>query len=126
MIQEPWINKTKIKGIDENKYNLFYSKTPNMKPRTCIVTTKNVTAILMPQFSSGENTTTLLKSKLGDVNEEFFFCAVYLPYEERINIPDQITKNTIEHSSNSGIPLIIGADCNAHHTVWGSSDINTG
>ena len=30
----------------------------------------------------------------------------------------------VEYCENNKLPLIIGADANLHHTVWGSSDVN--
>ena len=39
-------------------------------------------------------------------------------------IPGNIVKATVNYSIEHNIPLIMGGDANAHHTVWGSSDIN--
>lgn len=35
-----------------------------------------------------------------------------------------MTKGAINYSASSSIPIIIGADCNAHHSLWNSSDTN--
>lgn len=133
LIQEPWIkkndkksksNKKYIQGFDENAVDLFYNKDNNDIPRTCIVTTKGLKATMLPQFSSRDITTIVVNVQNGNNNEELLFSSVYMPYEERINIPDKTARDAIEHSASSGIPIIIGADCNAHHSLWGSSDIN--
>lgn len=47
-----------------------------------------------------------------------------MPYECNDNVPALGLRHIVEYSENSGVPLIIGADCNAHHAVWGSTDIN--
>lgn len=123
LIQEPWINSNVVKGLDENKYNLYYNRHGN-RPRACIVTTKGLKAVLMPQFSSDDSATILVNIDQNETSEELIFSSVYMDYTRNDQIPELIVQNTISHSTNSGIPIIIGADCNAHHTLWGSSDIN--
>lgn len=125
LIQEPWINRNIIRGFDENKVNLFYKRITNVRPRTCIVASKELNATLLPQYSSGDVTTVLINTKNGDDSEEFLLSSFYLPYEEQHKIPDDTARDAIEFSASSGIPIIIGADCNAHHILWGSSDTNS-
>lgn len=122
MIQEPWINKSKIHGLDENKYNLFYDRT-SIKPRACIIATKELNIAFMPQFSSGDCSTVIVNLNTQTINEELIFSSVYMD-GNKPDLPDRIVRDTIEYSTNSGIPIIVGADCNAHHTLWGSSDNN--
>lgn len=57
-------------------------------------------------------------------NEELLFSSVYMDGNKNDIIPDQPVREAIEFSTNSGIPMVLGADCNAHHTLWGSSDVN--
>ena len=38
--------------------------------------------------------------------------------------PNSITKKAMSAANKMSIPLIVCADANAHHTIWGSSDIN--
>lgn len=47
-----------------------------------------------------------------------------MPYDQNDHVPALDSRRIIEYSENSGIPIIISADSNAHHTVWGSTDIN--
>lgn len=124
LIQEPWINRNVIKGFDETKFDLFYNKGRNIKPRTCIVATKCLKATMMPQYSSGDITTIVVNIHNDSTNEELLFSSVYLPYEEQKYIPDVMTKDAINYSESTGIPIIIGADCNAHHSLWNSSNTN--
>ena len=124
LIQEPWINKNKIHGFNEHNMDLFYKIDSNAPPRTCIVTTKDIKATFMPQFSSRDVTTVLINITNGNTNEEIIFCSVYMPGEVMNKIPDETTREAINYSSTSGVPIIIGTDCNAHHDIWGSSNIN--
>lgn len=124
LIQEPWINKNIIQGFDTNKVDLFYNREGKQKPRTCIVMTKGLKATIMPQYSSGDITTIVVNIHNGNSNEELLLTSLYMPYEEQNTIPCDTAKEVIEFSTSSGIPIIIGADCNAHHILWGSSDTN--
>lgn len=116
LIQEPWINKNVVKGIDERKYNLYYNRN-GIRPRACIVTTKELQADILPQFSSDDNATILVNINNKNNSEEIIFSSVYMDYNRNDSIPERIVRDTIEYSANSGIPIIIGADCNAHHTL---------
>lgn len=116
LIQEPWINKNVVKSLDENKYNLFYKRN-GKRPRACIVTTKNLKADLMPQFCTDDNATILVKINTSKSYEELIFSSVYMDYTRNETIPDQNVRDTIDYSDTSGIPIILGADCNAHHTA---------
>lgn len=95
-----------------------------MKPRTCIVKSKELRATILPQYSSGDVTTVLLNIQNGNKNEEIIMSSVYMPFEEHNKMPDDMTRAVIAHSASSDIPITIGADCNAHHALWSSSDIN--
>lgn len=125
LIQEPWINRNVIHGFNENEIDLFYKKTNRQKPRTCIVASKELKAVLMPQHSSGDVTTILVNLSKANSNEEVIFSSFYMPYEEQHNIPDETARDAINFSASYGIPIIIGADCNAHHSLWNSSNTNT-
>lgn len=59
LVQEPWINKSKIQDFDENKYNVFYDRS-SKRPRACIVTSKSLDVVFMPQFSDSDCTTVIV------------------------------------------------------------------
>lgn len=85
---------------------------------------KELEATFMPQYSSGDVTTILINLKNGKNNEELIMSSFYMPFEEQSNIPDNTARSVIDYSASNGIPIVIGADCNAHHILWGSSDTN--
>lgn len=41
-----------------------------------------------------------------------------------VSVANPTVRDVIDYADSNGLPIVIGADCNAHHTVWGSSDIN--
>lgn len=127
LVQEPYIVNNIVTGFDKNVCDVHYDISKTQKRRTCIVTSKNVKIALMPQFCSGDLTTVLLNSGKVGRGEEIIFSSVYLPDPEGVpmtTIPDTLTQDAIDFSSKRGTPIIMGGDVNAHHTVWGSTNIN--
>lgn len=50
LLQEPWVNRSKIQGFNPCKYSIYYA--PGIrKHRTCIVGTKGLDLVLLPHFS---------------------------------------------------------------------------
>ena len=48
--------------------------------------------------------------------------SVSLAYD--LDISSQSLVSLVESSQNANIPVILGCDANAHHDLWGSSNIN--
>ncbi|XP_054729099.1 jerky protein homolog-like [Anastrepha obliqua] len=71
------------------------------------------------QLCSNEDFTTV-SWEAGDI--EFRMASMYLAHEEPV--PPQLLVDLITDSETSKSRLILGGDVNAHHSVWGSSDIN--
>ena len=55
--------------------------------------------------------------------ESFVFVSAYMALEEPD--PPVILKELLSFSDRDNIPTVIRTDANAHHTVWGSSNVNT-
>lgn len=125
LIQEPYILKNRVEGFDKQHCEVYYNINPQFKQRTCIVTSKNLLISLMPQFCSGDLTTILLNTGEIGGGEELILSSMYLAHDSIQTIPGELVQETCAYSQDSGIPLILGGDANAHHTIWGSTDINT-
>lgn len=125
MAQEPWTNKDSVQGIDEKMTNLYYKRCNGTRPRAFIVTTIDVDAVQLPQFCTSDISTIKINSKLNGSNEEIILCSAYMPFDQNDRVPEDTILKIVEYSSKTGMPLIICADSNAHHILWGSSDINT-
>ena len=54
---------------------------------------------------------------------EAVIASVYLPGDEDLTPPTAMD-NLIAFGQEKKLPLIIGADANAHHFLWGSTDTN--
>ena len=50
--------------------------------------------------------------------------SVYLPYDIANLPPMQNLERLVLFAKGKGLPLLIGCDANAHHTIWGSTNTN--
>ena len=74
--QEPYLNTDfKITGFSKD-FNLYYVGKPKCRTRACILTTKNVKAWVLNQFSDLDTITIGIKSN----NKVYILCSVYMPY----------------------------------------------
>ncbi|KAJ8916394.1 hypothetical protein NQ315_014604 [Exocentrus adspersus] len=53
----------------------------------------------------------------------YILCSAYLPYESPTPPPRQLME-LVEWCKSNNLPLIVGCNANAHHTCWGSKDVN--
>ena len=54
--------------------------------------------------------------------DSFVFVSAYMAAEEPA--PPNLLRDLLVLTEIEQIPTILGTDANAHHTIWGSSDIN--
>ena len=54
--------------------------------------------------------------------DSFVFVSAYMAAEEPA--PPNLLRDLLVFTEIEQIPTILGTDANAHHTIWGSSDIN--
>jgi hypothetical protein len=50
------------------------------------------------------------------------FASAYMPSDKRA--PSRALRSLVLHCENNAIPLVVGCDSNAHHTLWGSTNVN--
>lgn len=124
LIQEPWIVKNKIQGLDTNRYNIP-ALPGNEKLRTCIITSKSLNITPLPQFCDGDITSLLMHKTIGHFENGIIFCSGYLPHDDDGLLPSPKLRATIDFAHKHKYPIIIGCDANAHHFLWGSSDVNS-
>ena len=77
---------------------------------------------LIPQFSSEVVVTERVKN-VRQEGDSFVFVSAYMALEKPA--PPVILKELLSFSDRNKIPTVIGTDANAHHTVRGSSNVNT-
>ncbi|XP_046801318.1 uncharacterized protein LOC124418616 [Lucilia cuprina] len=49
----------------------------------------------------------------------------YMAHDQTDPPPSNTVVRAVSAANGKRIPVIIGADANAHHTLWGSTNINT-
>ena len=118
LIQEPYLSYGKVKDISKD-YNIFIGKE-NSKTRSCIVTTKNVVAWLLGQFSDEDQVAIAIESD----NNITVLASTYMPWNSVEPPPPENLKNLVKYCEDKNWKLIIGADANSHHISWGSTDVN--
>ena len=84
-----------------------------------------MTCSLITQFSN-EDVVAVRVRNVRREGDSFLFVSAYMALEEpALEEPPVILKELLSFSDRDKIPTVIGTDANAHHTVWGSSNVNT-
>ena len=81
-----------------------------------------MTCSLIPQFSS-EDVVAVRAKNVRREGDSFVCVSAYMALEEPA--PPVILIELLSFSDRDKIPTVTGTDANAHHTVWGSSNVNT-
>ena len=118
LIQEPYQYKGKVKDI--SKDIVIFSGDSKEKVRACIVTTKNVEAWILNQFTNEDQVT--IGMRWG--NSFLAVASTYMPYDSELPPPPALLKDLIKHCKEKNWQLIVGTDANSHNVVWGSTDNN--
>lgn len=120
LVQEPWVGSDgKLKGIGNFRGNVF-SCPCELRPRTCILATTGIDAMILPQFTTRD----LVAIKIKGCRGEVILASGYFPYPEDAPPPEEV-KSLVEFCRNKGSALLLGCDANAHNQLWGSSDTNS-
>jgi len=123
LIQEPWVFKKHIRGLNTKGEQLFCDSKCD-RPRTCIVSGASVQARLLEQFTSQDLTAIQTTINMGGQTMKLVLGSVYLPNDAIIPPPSKEMVSLIQYCSTSKLTLIIGCVANSHHPCWGSRDSN--
>lgn len=121
LIQEPWLYKGSIRGIRCTKGSIY--RPCNENPRSCIFAKDWVNALLYTEHCSRDVTTIHTTMEEAGERKTIIISSAYLPYEDS-DPPSTTVRDLVTHCEDNGKELIMGIDANAHHTCWGSTDIN--
>ena len=120
LIQEPWTYRGSIRS-KRRGWKLFQGNTKDKRPRAGIYITPDITCSLMPQFSN-EDVVAVRARSVRREGDSFIFASTYMAQEEPA--PPETLKELVAFSDKEKIPLAIRTDANAHHTAWGSTNVN--
>lgn len=119
LVQEPYLNKGKVSGLNSATTRVFAIQNQG-GCRSCIVCRKEIDAILLPQFSSGDTTTIKILNPTKSM-KQVNLASVYLPYDSVVHPTPEFQKIADLAAVSE---TIIGCDANSHHILWGSTDCN--
>jgi splicing factor 45 len=123
LIHEPWTYMGEIIGLKEVGGELIYSRSIQ-NPRTCILVKKDFRILLLMHHCSRDLTAVKIKTSSGGGPREIILGSAYLPYDDVEPPPPWELEKLVMGCRAEGAHLIIGCDANAHHTSWGSTNIN--
>jgi hypothetical protein len=118
MLQEPWVVGGRVAGL-RSIGTIFALDTKG--PRACVILRKGLNGWFLPQFSS-RDTAAVLVQLPGE--GQAVFASVYMADDGETNIPSEEVERLVEYCARKTLPLVLGADANAHHVLWGSTDTN--
>ena len=119
LIQEPWVNCSTIQGLNAAGRILSYPNGVN--PRACIVFGKDINYLPVTELLTNDLVAAYINLK-GWNGTRVIICSAYLPGEK--NDPTEELAKVADYARKQKAELLIGCDANAHHTAWGSTDIN--
>ena len=122
LLQEPWIHNKRVCGLASKKGNLIYDRKSE-RPRAAILINRSIDYIPLTQFISSDLVAISVTYGPEGSKKEIIIASGYFPGEET-EAPPRDTQLLIEHCRKTKTPYLLGCDANAHHTLWGSSDIN--
>lgn len=114
LIQEPWVIGHRICGLKSAEHTLISGATIG-KPRACILVSTKLKILFLPQFSDEDTTTISLEAN----GRQIRLASMYLAHDRPV--PTLPVEHLVERWDGA---LILGGDANAHHSTWGSGDIN--
>ena len=119
LIQEPWVHSRKIKGLP-HLWNLFWDQSAEI-PRACIATPPNLHGVKLAQFDTRDSVAIRIEGGRGQPS--FVLASLYMAHGDAL--PPPVLVELVEFCRTGGLGLLVGCDANAHHTSWGSTDINS-
>ncbi|XP_043467491.1 uncharacterized protein LOC122501807 [Leptopilina heterotoma] len=103
-IQEPWVFKGRIRGLNGCGKLVSSPQEPVPRADSAVVKAKYL-------------------EKNGN-KREVVIASAYFPGSGDEPAPPTEVEKLVDYCQQQGLPLIKGCDANAHHVVWGSTDIN--
>lgn len=122
LIQEPYVVHGKVAGLAGAPGSVLYDRS-SARPRTCIFVKKDVEMLPMWDLTCGDLTVATVNLEGLGGGREVTLASCYLPYEDT-EAPTAALTKLVDHAVVGRRRLVIGMDSNAHHTVWGSTDVN--
>lgn len=122
LIQEPWVNK-RIKGLNHKSAKLICNQNVS-NPRAAILIRKDLNYLPLNHYTFKDLVAILVKVDEGNGQSEIVIASAYFPGDSTENPPPSEVQSLISFCNKQDLPFLIGCDANAHHSSWGSTNIN--
>ena len=121
-VQEPPVNKSLRLTAISKDFCSVVAENDSTRPRAAIIYSSflNTCSTPLVQFTNRDIST--LRIHTGPSTPDLIVCSFYWDY----NV-SQINSSLLQmcgYASFNNLALVMGGDTNAHHTAWGSSNIN--
>jgi ribonuclease HI len=124
LVQEPYLIKNVISGITNKNYDVIHLASGD-KQRTCLVIRRGLKFNLLGKFCSGDLTSAIVAfEEIGGNEVEIVISSAYFPGDSSSPPPGSLVEDLVTFCRANNKQLILGADCNAHHICWGSTNTN--
>ena len=121
MVQEPWIHQDRVCGLKIKGYKLLFAKgTGNNRIRSCILAKTSLNIFILSDFSDEDTVTAAWETPVGTI----WVISSYMAHDHGDSPPNEIVKRAVNMANSTNTPIIICADANAHHIIWGSTNTN--
>ncbi|XP_029054193.1 uncharacterized protein LOC114881543 [Osmia bicornis bicornis] len=121
--QEPWIVQGQVGGLDRKQGSIFHGDLEN-GPRACVFVRRGLGATKLTKLCTRDQAAVLLPAGAGGSEANLVVCSTYLPFDSAGPPPTRELRELVDYCKVNGLQLLIGCHANAHHIVWGSSNIN--
>ncbi len=115
LVQEPWIINNRICGLPKRG---LISSDSKEKLRSCVIVSPDIKVWPLSAFTDADCVAISTKWQ----GNEVIFASAYMPGDRRA--PSRAFRSLVMHCENNETPLVVGCDSNAHHTLWGSTNVN--
>lgn len=122
LIQEPWVNRGAVRGLPSQQCKVLYCQEVE-SPRAAILLKNGVNFSPVSEFITRDLVAVEVEVLTEGGKQEAICASAYFPDVSDEPPPEEVVR-LINHCKAKNKQFIIGCDANAHHTVWGSRDIN--
>src|ERR1700712_8006 len=122
LIQEPYILFNRVVGLKSIREQIIHSHQHGV--RTCILAKNDIQLLMLSNFCSRDLTAVKLTLQMDNTTTEVIIASVYMPFDSPDPPQTNELMNLVDYCKLKKLQLIIGADANSHHEVWGSTNTN--
>lgn len=122
LIQEPWVHN-KIKGLNLKSTKVICDNTVS-NPRSAILINNTLNYLPLNNHITKDCVAVIIKVKGESGFGDIVIASAYFPGDDLNEPPPAEVKSLISFCISQDLPYIIGCDANAHHSSWGSTNIN--